>query len=200
MIPTAAPASVAPEQVDAPLPAAQHRRHRRTVLFALAPLMALALLVAILVGSAREPVSVDAAGTPAVMAPSFERPDLRNPAGVVRFGSPTRPTVVNFFAAWCVPCRAELPLLGNAARTHTGVDFVGVDVQDIRADALSLLAETRVEFPVAVDRDKSVARQFGLVGMPATYFIAAGGAIVAEHKGELSSSDLRRLLAELESR
>ena len=166
----------------------------------LVPLVALALLVAVLVAGAREPATTDAADAPLGYAPSFTRPDLRNPAGVVTFGSPTRPTVVNFFAAWCVPCRAELPLLGNAARTRPGIDFIGVDVQDIRADALALLTETRVEFPVAVDRDKSLAREFGLRGMPTTVFIAPGGAIVAEHQGELTSADLRRLLAELESR
>lgn len=169
-------------------------------MFALAPLVALALLVAALVAGAREPEPVSSAAASFGTAPSFERPDLRNPAGVVRFGSPTRPTVVNFFAAWCIPCRDELPLLANAARSRTGIDFVGVDVQDIRSDALSLLAATRVEFPVAVDRDKSLAREFGLRGMPTTYFIAPGGEIVAEHQGQLTSSDLRRLLAQLESR
>jgi cytochrome c biogenesis protein CcmG/thiol:disulfide interchange protein DsbE len=214
--------------VDGPVPApgAARSRTRRTALLALAPVAALALLVAVLVASARDttsarPTTVAAdsgspagagAGSPAGAGAAsglaaeasgdaitgFELPDLRHPGGTIRFGNPTRPTVVNFFAAWCGPCRQEMPLIAKASHGTPGVDFLGVNVQDVRSEALAMLAAFGVDFPAAVDSDRSLVRQWHLRGMPTTLFIAPGGRVVAEHKGALAQRDMTRLLAQLE--
>jgi thiol-disulfide isomerase/thioredoxin len=65
--------------------------------------------------------------------------------------------VVNIWAAWCEPCKAELPALARLAARYggAGVRFVGLDVKDDRAAALSLLSTLHVEYPSISDPDGS---------------------------------------------
>jgi thiol-disulfide isomerase/thioredoxin len=130
-------------------------------------------------------------------AAPFKGPDLRDQGGAVTIDF-KRPTVLAFFAAWCGPCREELPRLGDTARADHAVDVLGVDVQDVGSEALTLLGQSRADFPVAVDRDSAVSDAYHLRGMPTTFFIAPGGHVVAAHSGPLSARDLRTLLARLE--
>ncbi|HEX2699838.1 MAG TPA: TlpA disulfide reductase family protein [Acidimicrobiales bacterium] len=138
----------------------------------------------------------DAIGAP---APTFSLSDVRSPEATVVL--PTgRPTVVNFFAAWCTPCRAELPVLQEAARrTEGSVAFVGVDVNDSRSAAADLLAGTGVSYPAGYDPDRSIAARYRLQGMPTTVFIGADGRIDAVARGRLTAADLDRRLDRLEA-
>lgn len=108
------------------------------------------------------------------------------------------PVVVNFFASWCEPCRAEMPDL-QAVHTELGdeVTFLGVNLRDSEDDARALLEETGVTFDVARDPSGSLAEAFGVVNMPSTFFLDASGRIVAAHAGVLTAEDLRSQLAPL---
>ncbi len=131
-------------------------------------------------------------------APSFSLPDVRSPGATVAL-TPGRPTVVNFFAAWCIPCRAELPVLEQAARRTAGaVSFVGVDVNDSRSAATDLLVDAGVTYPTGYDPDRSVAGSYRLVGMPTTVFIDADGRVADVARGRLTAADLERRLDRLD--
>lgn len=170
---------------------------RRTALLALLPVVALAALVTVLLAGARSAGSQ----TPTVtMAPAFELADVREPSSTVRFdGAPTRPTLLNFFGAWCEPCREELPYLAAEAKARPGIDVVLVDVQDVRSDAVALLRETGADFPAGSDPKREIARRYRLRGMPATILVAPGGRVVAMHQGPVGRRDLRRMLDMLEA-
>jgi cytochrome c biogenesis protein CcmG, thiol:disulfide interchange protein DsbE len=140
------------------------------------------------------------AGAPGRKAPEFSAEDVREGRPQV---SPAlvdgKPAVVNFLAAWCVPCRKELPLLvaAHAERGHD-VAFLGVDVKDSRTRANDLLAEFSVAFPVAYDPQGQIAEGFRVQAMPTTFFLDADGRIVDQVFGELSEDRLAEGLQKLE--
>lgn len=130
-------------------------------------------------------------------APSFSLPDVRDPTVVTLPAG--RPVVVNFFAAWCVPCRAEMPLLERASRRAAGaVAFVGVDVNDSRSAASDLLAEVGITYPAGYDPERTVAGRYRLQGMPTTVFIEADGRVAGVARGALSEAELDDRLGRLQ--
>jgi len=151
----------------------------------LAPLGIAALAALLLVGrsdGASDP-------TPAV-APAFSVEDVRDPAATVALPA-GRPTVLNFFATWCAPCREELPILQAAsARYGPEVAFVGIDVADSRTKATDLLAELGVGFPAGYDPHRKVAEAYRLSGMPTTVFVGADGRVAGTVRGPLTAGKL----------
>ncbi|MBK5268925.1 MAG: redoxin domain-containing protein [Acidimicrobiia bacterium] len=101
------------------------------------------------------------------------------------------PIVVNVWASWCLPCRAEAPLLREAALQYAGaVTFLGVDVQDRPEDAAAFIAEFRLDFDHVADPNRSIPATLGGVGVPITYFVARGGEIISTHLGIIDERTL----------
>lgn len=131
-------------------------------------------------------------------APAFSLPDLSDPTATISLDGYDVPVVLNIWASWCVPCRREMPAL-QAANTRYGnrVQFIGINHQDTRTDALAFLAKTGVTYPSAFDPDGATARTYGAFGLPTTYFITAGGDIIATKTGELTPAQLDQQLERL---
>ncbi len=164
---------------------------------AVAVLIAVAVAVALFVGRTQSvgPTTASAASRP---APTFTLPALRDGGGQVALAAvPGRPTVVNFFAAWCEPCKRELPALRAAAEANPEVSFLGVDHQDSRLDAIELLDANHITYPAGYDPRGDVAASYAVRGLPATAFVDAAGRIVAFHQGELSAKELQAQLEAL---
>ena len=102
------------------------------------------------------------------------------------------PVVLNFWASWCVPCREEAPLLERGWRTgrRQGVLFVGLIMQDIRDDALDFLRRFGQTFPNVRDPSNATARQWGLTGIPETFFISGRGRVVGHVIGVVTKQQL----------
>lgn len=108
------------------------------------------------------------------------------------------PLVVNFFASWCAPCRAELPEFARVSRDLDGtVRFVALNTRESAADvpaALELLAETGVTFPVGLGENGSLLETVGATVMPTTVFVDRDGRAVVVHQGQLDAASLTEII------
>jgi cytochrome c biogenesis protein CcmG/thiol:disulfide interchange protein DsbE len=109
-----------------------------------------------------------------------------------------KPVVVNFWASWCGPCADEAPLLQDAAQRNSGkITFVGVNVQDLDGDAQAFLRKYGISYPNGSGNAGPISIQYGMRGVPETYFIAPDGRLVRKWN-TLTAADLEQFLAELQ--
>ena len=107
-----------------------------------------------------------------------------------------RPMVVNLWASWCGPCRAELPALARLARTAGDrLRVVGVASLDVPANSVAFAADNRLPFPSLQDRDGDLGRGLRRAGLPVTVLVRADGAVAYVYQGApLTDATLRRLV------
>ena len=103
------------------------------------------------------------------------------------------PVVLNFWASWCVPCREEAPRLEREWRRarRSGVLFVGLNMQDLTDNAREFLRAFDITFLNVRDKRKDIAREWGVTGIPETFFISADGKIVGHVIGTVRTQKLR---------
>ena len=114
-----------------------------------------------------------------------------------------RVVVVNFWASWCHPaCYEEAPVLERNWRAYRDRDVVvlGVDIQDRAEAAKKFIADFSLTFPNVLDAAGRVSVDYGVYGVPETFFIDRRGRIRAKHVGAVTDEAFRhqveRLLAE----
>ena len=134
-------------------------------------------------------------------APTFDLPPLPGHGDglsdkLLRTG---KPTLVNVFASWCVPCRIEHPVLMRLK--DEGRTIYGINYKDQPAKAEALLGEMGDPYTkVGVDRDGRVAIDFGVYGVPETFVIDGTGKIVLRFPGPLTPEILHdRILPALDA-
>jgi cytochrome c biogenesis protein CcmG/thiol:disulfide interchange protein DsbE len=110
-----------------------------------------------------------------------------------------RPTVVNFWASWCHPCREEFPLLAAALDEYERDELavVGVTYQDIESDSRTFVEEMDAVWPQAVDDGGAVARSYGVRAIPLTFFVDPDGRIADRVIGFSSKAALDASLARI---
>lgn len=108
-----------------------------------------------------------------------------------------RPLVLNFWATYCPPCRAEMPLLQRRVAASSTVRLVLVNEGDSRQNALDFLSAVGVQQATLLDSDLSVGRAYGVIALPTTVFIRADGAIASRHLGQLDERVLDAQLSNL---
>ena len=95
--------------------------------------------------------------------------------------------LVNFWASWCIPCREEAPLLEAAWRAYRdrGVVFVGVNIQDSEGAARAFLREFGITYPNGPDPGGRIAIDYGVYGIPETFWITRDGRIASKQIGAI---------------
>jgi cytochrome c biogenesis protein CcmG/thiol:disulfide interchange protein DsbE len=107
-----------------------------------------------------------------------------------------KPLIVNFFASWCPPCQGETPLLAKFYRgEHGRVAMVGLDENDTVAAAVTFVAAHGVSYPVGWDPGLTVAGDYGVDGLPQTFFLNAQHRIVDHIVGAVTAADLAKGMA-----
>jgi cytochrome c biogenesis protein CcmG/thiol:disulfide interchange protein DsbE len=113
-----------------------------------------------------------------------------------------RVTVVNFWASWCLACRQEHPSLVRAWRRYEEggqpVRFLGIVYQDTRTNAIEYMRRQGGGWSNLLDPGARTAIDFGVYGVPETYFLDPQGLIAHKHVGpvtdELLTREIERLL------
>ncbi len=103
--------------------------------------------------------------------------------------------LLNFWATWCAPCRAEMPSIERLGQAMAGKPFeiLAVNVGESPRVAREFVERLPVTFTVLLDRDGRVTRSWGARVLPATYIVGPDGRIRYSHFGELDwSSDAVR--------
>jgi len=107
-----------------------------------------------------------------------------------------KPVIVNFWATWCVPCYQEHPVLVENARTIGGdVQFLGVVFNDSEDKINAFLRERGSAYPTLLDRQGKTAIEYGVGGVPETFFINRRGVIVAKFVGPMTTEILQSNLS-----
>ena len=96
--------------------------------------------------------------------------------------------VVNFWAPWCVPCRAEHGVLVAVAREYDefGVTVLGATYESTEPAVIAYLDELGRGYPVGMDERSRAAISFGVRGVPETYFVDRDGTVVAKVTGPVN--------------
>jgi cytochrome c biogenesis protein CcmG, thiol:disulfide interchange protein DsbE len=127
-------------------------------------------------------------------APDFDLGGLAGAPGLSRATLGGHAAIVNFFASWCVPCRAEHPLLMRLAEQDHAPLF-GIAYKDKPEDAARVLAELGDPYRrVGLDETGRTFIDFGAYGVPETYLIDSTGHIRYRHVGPLDRDTIEREL------
>ena len=133
---------------------------------------------------------------PVSYAPDFEV--LDNDGNTVRLSDfRGKPVVLNFWATWCPPCKAELPDFDRSAATYGDeVTFLMVNLTDGGRDTVSgvreFVAANGYTFPVYFDTRYSATNAYRVSSTPPTSFLNAEGEIVSSKVGMVSASELEK--------
>lgn len=96
-----------------------------------------------------------------------------------------KPLVVNIWASWCGPCRAEMGSLERLARKHGGKQFnvIGISTDDDRIAAQGFLWFAKISFPNYIDHDQVLENMLGANKIPLTVLVNAEGRVVKKISG-----------------
>lgn len=127
-------------------------------------------------------------------APVFERYQEQYGATLrySEYAGKGTPVVVNFWASWCIPaCWNEAPRLEAAWKKYQGqILMIGVNFQDQAPDANEFLDTFGKTYPAVRDANGRIGVEWGVFGVPETFFIHGDGTLSYTHNGEISAEVL----------
>jgi cytochrome c biogenesis protein CcmG, thiol:disulfide interchange protein DsbE len=174
--------------MDAAVPT-PNRRWGRIAIFLL-PGLAFVALLAIAVLRVQGPLEIGQE------APVFSAPLLNGEGDFNLSDVRGQPSVLNFWASWCGPCRDEAPMLKKAQRLYGDeIALIGVNTRDSQSEALTFVEEEEIgELTHVVDEGARLYDDYGLTGQPETFFLDSDGRVVEHVNGPLSEDTLFSLL------
>lgn len=157
-------------------------KHRKNRLWWVGGVSAGVVIIGLLLATGGESVGDPA---PDIVLPNFAGETVR----ISDFEG--QPLVVNYWASWCLPCLAELPGFEEVYQRRRGsLQFLGINLADDPARALTVAADTGITYPLAIDQDGSSYAEFGGFAMPTTIFISSEGNVLEVYSGDLTAGEL----------
>lgn len=126
------------------------------------------------------------------LAPVLTRPDLTGhpvPVGALR----GHVVLLNFWATWCGPCLAEMPVFTGWQKEYEsrGLNVIGVSMDDDEAPVKKVVARLHLDYPVAMGDAKLGSAYGGVLGLPVTFLIARDGAILRRYEGAANLTSMQ---------
>jgi len=160
--------------------------------------LSLAALAVLFVVRARAGAELRPARSPGSSAPVFTLPDLQQqPVSLTAFRG--RPVLLNFFATWCPPCRAELPDLEALAQANPDcLRVVGIAVNSGAAAKVAAFARERgLTYPVLMD-DGGAGAKYSVARLPHSVLIDADGGLVGTFDGMVTKEGVMKAVRALD--
>lgn len=117
-------------------------------------------------------------------APDFSLQDMDGKP-LTLSGNHGKVVLLNFWATWCTPCRAEIPEFERFQTTYgqQGLQVVGISMDDDAKPVREFSQQLKMNYPVAVGNDKLAQSYGGVLGLPVTFLIGRDGKIAAKYVG-----------------
>ncbi len=179
-------------------PTLENPSRPRAGFFRFLPMFLITLLIAMLGYALLKPTGEKTSPLVGKLAPDFRLETLNG--GTLKLSSfRGRPVIVNFWASWCVPCRDEAPWLEAAQEQYSakGLLFVGIVNNDTPKNARGFVKEFQLSYPNLIDPNGKVAVDYGVTGIPETFFVRRDGVIVYKKFGPFDPEELDSHIQEI---
>jgi peroxiredoxin len=106
---------------------------------------------------------------------------------------------LNFWGTWCKPCETEMPYINNQYHQFKdqGVEVLAVDINESNLAVNQFAARHSLDFPIMIDKDKTVMNAYGIDPLPATFLIDKNGKVIKYHTGQLTEADIRDFMEKI---
>ena len=105
-----------------------------------------------------------------------------------------KPLVIRFWADWCKYCEGEMKANENVFQRHQakGLTILAVNAGQDKKTVDTFMQKIGVSYPALLDEQSTIARSYGVIGLPTTFFIDAGGVVRAKIIGEADEATFER--------
>jgi cytochrome c biogenesis protein CcmG/thiol:disulfide interchange protein DsbE len=114
-------------------------------------------------------------------------------------GNAGKPLVIRFWADWCKYCEGEMKAIESVYQRHKGkgLEVLAINAGQDKATIDAFIKKIGVTYPALLDEKSNIARSYGVVGLPTTYFVDAKGVIRAKIIGEADEATFERQVLEM---
>lgn len=128
------------------------------------------------------------------IAPAFQTTRLDGGAAQFPAAFAGKPVVVRFWADWCKYCEGEMQAIEKVWQRHKdkGLQVIAVNAGQDRKTVEAFIGKIGVTYPALLDEDAKIAKKFGVVGLPTTYFVDAQGVVRGKVIGEADEATFER--------
>lgn len=110
-----------------------------------------------------------------------------------------KPLVIRFWADWCKYCEGEMKAIESVYQRHKGqgLEVLAINAGQDKASIEAFIKKVGFTYPALLDEKSNIARSYGVVGLPTTYFVDAKGVIRAKIIGEADEATFERQVLEM---
>lgn len=109
--------------------------------------------------------------------------------------------MLNFWGTWCPPCKTEMPAIQQAyiMNKNRGFEVVSINIRENELPVSNFAKQMGLTFPIWMDKDREVVKQYKIGPIPSSFFINREGEIIKRIEGPLQLGQLQQLIDQITS-